>query len=93
MEQLKAKLLRERMGIIMNEKENLSFEEAMEKLEGVVDVLEEGDVPLEQAIAKYKEGMELASVCHQKLKSVEEQLTEILKENGETESFSINEVE
>ena len=77
----------------MNEKENLSFEEAMEKLEGIVDVLEEGDVPLEQAIAKYKEGMELANVCHQKLKSVEEQLTEILKENGETESFSINEVE
>lgn len=76
-----------------NEKENLSFEEAMEKLEEIVDVLEGGDVPLETAITKYKEGMELAKICHQKLKHVEEQLTEILKENGEIEEFSINEVE
>ncbi|WP_033828455.1 exodeoxyribonuclease VII small subunit [Bacillus andreraoultii] len=75
------------------EKENLTFEEAMEKLEGIVDILEGGDVPLETAIAKYKAGMELAKICHMKLKNVEEQLTEILKENGETENFSINEVE
>lgn len=77
----------------MSEKEKLTFEEAMEKLEQVVEVLEEGDVPLEEAIAKYKEGMELAKICHQKLTNVEEQLTEILKENGETENFSINEVD
>ncbi|MCU9594095.1 exodeoxyribonuclease VII small subunit [Caldibacillus thermolactis] len=77
----------------MTDKENLTFEEAMEKLEEVVEALEEGDVPLEEAIEKYKEGMELAKICHQKLTNVEEQLTEILKENGETESFSINEVD
>ena len=77
----------------MSEKAKLTFEEAMEKLEQVVEALEEGDVPLEEAIAKYKEGMELAKICHQKLTNVEEQLTEILKENGETENFSINEVD
>lgn len=75
------------------EKENLTFEEAMEKLEGIVDILEGGDVPLETAIAKYKEGMELAKICHQKLKNAEEQLTEILKDNGEIDNFSINEVD
>jgi len=75
------------------EKENLTFEEAMEKLEGIVDILEGGDVPLETAISKYKEGMELANICHQKLKNVEEQLTEILKDNGEIANFSINEVD
>lgn len=77
----------------MSDKLELTFEEAMEKLESIVEMLEEGDVPLESAISKYKEGMNLAKICHEKLKNAEEQLTEILKENGETESFVINEEE
>ncbi|MDQ0197362.1 exodeoxyribonuclease VII small subunit [Neobacillus ginsengisoli] len=75
-----------------NEK-NLTFEDAMNKLEQIVDRLEEGDVPLEEAIAYYKEGMELSKLCHDKLKSVEEQLTQIITEDGRTESFSIEEEE
>lgn len=77
----------------MSEKEKITFEEAMEKLEGIVDILEEGDVPLEIAIDKYKEGMELAKICYEKLKRAEEQMAEILKENGETEPFVIQEEE
>jgi len=71
----------------------LSFEEAMNKLEQIVDRLEEGDVPLEEAIGFYKEGMELSKLCHDKLKSVEEQLTQIITEDGRTENFSIEEEE
>jgi len=75
----------------MTEKQALSFEDAMEKLEGIVDVLEEGNVPLEKAISLYKEGMELANLCHMKLKNIEEQLAEILNEDGEKEKFVITE--
>jgi exodeoxyribonuclease VII small subunit len=71
----------------------LSFEEAMNKLEQIVDRLEEGDVPLEEAIQFYKEGMELSKLCHDKLKSVEEQLTQIITEDGRTENFSVEEEE
>ncbi|MGG3470918.1 exodeoxyribonuclease VII small subunit [Neobacillus pocheonensis] len=71
----------------------ISFEEAMTKLEQIVDKLEEGDVPLEEAILFYKEGMELSKLCHDKLKSVEEQLTQIITEDGRTENFSIAEEE
>ncbi|WP_462412149.1 exodeoxyribonuclease VII small subunit [Neobacillus sp. Marseille-QA0830] len=70
---------------------NLSFEEAMTKLERIVEKLEEGDVPLEEAISFYKQGMELSKLCHDKLKSVEEQLTQIITEDGRTESFSVDE--
>ncbi|MDQ6599589.1 MULTISPECIES: exodeoxyribonuclease VII small subunit [Bacillus] len=77
---------------MVNEKQ-LSFEEAMNKLEQIVDRLEEGDVPLEEAILIYKEGMELSKLCHDKLKNVEEQLTQIITEDGRTESFSIKEEE
>jgi exodeoxyribonuclease VII small subunit len=71
----------------------LSFEEAMEQLETIVDRLEEGDVPLEEAISIYKNGMELSKLCHKKLKSVEEQLTEILTSDGQKETFTIPEEE
>ena len=77
----------------MTNEKILSFEEAMNNLEQIVDRLEEGDVPLEEAIAFYKEGMELSKLCHDKLKSVEEQLTQIITEDGRTESFSIKEEE
>ncbi|MDP4108381.1 MAG: exodeoxyribonuclease VII small subunit [Bacillota bacterium] len=77
----------------MEEENKLSFEEAMNKLEGIVERLEEGDVPLEEAIAIYKEGMELSKLCHDKLKNVEEQLAQIITEDGRRESFSISEEE
>lgn len=77
----------------MSEEKTLSFEEAMSKLEKIVDRLEEGDVPLEEAIAIYKEGMELSQLCHDKLKSVEEQLTQIITEDGRKENFSVAEEE
>lgn len=70
----------------------LSFEEAMEQLEVIVQRLEEGDVPLEEALTIYKKGMGLSKLCHDKLKMVEEQLTSVITENGE-EEFSIKEEE
>lgn len=77
----------------MEEEKKLSFEEAMNQLEEIVDRLEEGEVPLEEAIAIYKEGMELSKLCHDKLKSVEEQLAQIITEDGRQESFIIQEEE
>jgi exodeoxyribonuclease VII small subunit len=77
----------------VTEEKGLSFEEAMIQLEKIVDRLEEGDAPLEEAIAIYKEGMELSKLCHDKLKNVEEQLAQIITEDGRTVSFSIAEEE
>lgn len=77
----------------MTEEKELTFENAMEQLEDIVEQLEEGDVPLEEAIAIYKQGMDLSRICHQKLKVVEEQLTQILREDGELEGFAVQEEE
>ncbi|KIL41102.1 exodeoxyribonuclease VII small subunit [Gordoniibacillus kamchatkensis] len=49
----------------------ISFEQAIEKLEAIVAKLESGDVPLEQAIELYQEGMKLSLLCGQKLEQVE----------------------
>ena len=78
---------------IMASEQEFTFEEAMEKLEEIVEKLEEGDVPLEEAIDIYKRGMELSKFCHDKLKSVETQLTQILIDDGRKENFVISEEE
>lgn len=62
----------------------LTYEEAIKRLEDVVRRLEEGDVPLEDAIALYQEGVHLARLCGNKLDAVEAQITLLLEENGET---------
>lgn len=77
----------------MTKEKELSFEEAMEQLEHIVDLLEEGDVPLEEAINIYKRGMDLSKICHGKLQSAQEQLVQIVDENGELKPFQVKEEE
>ena len=75
---------------VSEETTTVTFEEAMDQLETIVERLEEGDVPLEEALTIYKKGMELSKLCHDKLK---EQLTEILTADGHKETFAISEEE
>ena len=69
-------------------KKPVSFDQAIQELEDIVRQLEQGDVPLEDAISLYKKGMELSSVCHDKLQSAEKQLISIMDENGERTPFN-----
>lgn len=75
----------------VNKSDELSFEEAMEQLEEIVEKLEEGDVPLEKAIAYFQEGMKLSKTCHDKLQKVEKQMDQIMREDGDTQPFVIQE--
>lgn len=75
----------------MTKEKEKSFEEAMLALEEIVEKLEEGDVPLEKAITYYQEGMNLSKVCNDKLKNVSEKMATILNEQGELETFIIQE--
>ncbi|VEU80611.1 exodeoxyribonuclease VII small subunit [Haploplasma axanthum] len=52
--------------------ENKTFEEIMKELETVVKELESKDISLDDAVKKYKRGMELAKKSHQMLKEAEE---------------------
>ena len=69
-------------GSAKNEVAKLSFEEALKELEGIVDKLERGDVPLEQSIAIYERGADLKSHCEQKLKSAELKVEQIVQSAG-----------
>ncbi|WP_101844244.1 exodeoxyribonuclease VII small subunit [Halobacillus sp. Marseille-P3879] len=78
----------------MNAEQNeLSFEEAMNQLEELVEKLETGEVPLEKAIQYYQDGMKLSKICNEKLNTVEKQMQQILNEHGEFEPFDVQEEE
>lgn len=77
----------------MATKEEVSFEEALEKLETLVEKLEEGDVPIEKAISYYQDGMTLSKLCNDKLTNVQEKMTQIMNEQNELEPFDIQEEE
>lgn len=49
----------------------LPFEEALKKLEGIVEVMESDDLPLETLLAKYEEGTKLVKNCLEKLSEAE----------------------
>lgn len=71
--------------------ENLSFEESIEKLEEIVNKLENGDVPLDEAIDEFNKAMQLVKVCNEKLNSAEEAIAKIVQDNGELIEFNTNE--
>lgn len=49
----------------------LSFEDAMARLETIVEAMESGDVPLADLLTQYEEGSRLLGLCEQRLKSAE----------------------
>jgi len=57
------------------------FESALTRLEEITKLLESGEVKLEEAMASYAEGIEIAEFCQKKLSEVEKEIT-ILKEKN-----------
>jgi exodeoxyribonuclease VII small subunit len=51
--------------------DKLPFEEALQKLESIVEAMEAGDLPLETLLARYEEGMNLSRVCQTRLADAE----------------------
>ena len=71
-------------------KEN-TFEENLKNLEFLVKELETGNVPLEDAIKKYTEAMELVKNCSDKLNEATSSVNKILSSDGELKDFETKE--
>ena len=66
----------------MARKKGESFEEALKRLQTIVEKLERGDLPLEDAMDAFTEGIRLAQFCHQKLEEAENRI-QMLQKDGE----------
>ena len=65
-----------------------SFEYTLKRLEEIVQSLEEGNVPLDEALKLYEEGITLSKLCGEKLKSAELKLKRLSKDaKGNFELF------
>lgn len=71
--------------------EEKSFENSLTELESLVKELESGNVPLDDAIKKYTEAMELAKYCSEKLNNATEKVNKILANDGELKDFEVKE--
>ena len=61
--------------------EKKSFEEAIKRLEEIVEKLEVGDLPLEESLKIFEEGMKLVSFCSKKLEEVEQKVNILMKDD------------
>ena len=57
-----------------------TFEESLKQLEKIVDQLERGDLPLEDSIRLFEEGVKLSSACKQELDAAEAKVQILMKE-------------
>ena len=58
-----------------------TFEQQLQKLEQIVNNLEKGNVPLEEAMAQFKEGIDLSNTLQKTLNDAEETLTKVINSN------------
>jgi exodeoxyribonuclease VII small subunit len=69
------------------------FEECLQRLEKIVDELEKGDIPLENALALFEEGISLSNSCRKEIEDAEGKVEVLLKRDGklQAEPFEISE--
>lgn len=61
------------------EKKEPKFEEALEKLEKIVEDLESGDLSLEDSMKRYEEGIRLSKLCSKRLEEAKKKIELLLK--------------
>ncbi|GEN51298.1 exodeoxyribonuclease VII small subunit [Alkalibacterium pelagium] len=63
-----------------------TFDEAMKDLEGIVQKLEQGDVPLEEALDQFQEGISLSRYCKRIIEDAEKTVTRMVNEDNSEEA-------
>lgn len=62
----------------MAQKKKYKFEEGIEVLDGIIDMMESGELELEDAVKEYSKAMEIIAECHKTLEEVEGKIKKIV---------------
>jgi exodeoxyribonuclease VII small subunit len=62
--------------------EDLKFKEALNSLEEILKILEEGDLSLEEMLEKYEEGVALTNLCNKKLNQAKKKIKILFEKNS-----------
>jgi exodeoxyribonuclease VII small subunit len=68
---------------IKMDKEQVSFEQAMEQLDSIVQKLEHGNVSLDEALELFEKGVKLISFCQEKITFAEQKVSILVQNNKE----------
>ena len=68
-------------------KEEPTFEKSVERLEGLIQAMENGNTPLADLVAKFDEGSKLLNHCQAQLKEAELKIEQLNLKTGELENF------
>ena len=71
------------------EEKQPSFEQALKRLEVIVEKMESGSLSLEEMMKHFEEGSKLSTLCSEKLNEVEKKIEQLVKKDGQltTEPF------
>lgn len=64
------------------QKKEVEFEQALKKLESIVENLESGEMTLEAALKQYEEGVRMADICSKRLSEAEKKVEVLMKASG-----------
>lgn len=65
----------------MPKKKTASFENTLEELESIVNILESGDIPLEEALQQFEKGVKLSQECQKALSDAERKIQILIDNN------------
>ena len=75
--------------------EEITFEDAMKRLEEIVETLGEGNLSLEDSLKMFQEGMGLCKICNKKLDEAEYKVEKLMEKEGggelRVEGFAVKE--
>jgi exodeoxyribonuclease VII small subunit len=72
----------------------IKFEDALRKLEKIVEELEGGDLTLDEALKKYQDGIELSRICNQRLENAKKKIDVLVKnKKGEFELKAVSDTD
>lgn len=72
----------------------LTFENSMQRLDGIVKLLEKGDAPLDELLGLFEEGTALIRSCGKMLDDAEQKVVKLRKgENGEPDELPFDSID
>lgn len=66
-------------------KKDINFEDAISKLNEIAEELENGNLSLDESMAKFEEGMKLSKSCKEMLDTAEKKITMLITDDGKIE--------
>ncbi len=56
---------------------NLTYEQAIKRLEEIVEIMQEGSLPLDKSLELYEEGAKLSKICHDMLQNAKQKIIDL----------------